>query len=199
MVEVLAAVLVAAVVVAAVRHWWRGRRSASGTDADGRDDGTVGGPPGPGSPRRSPGTPDASDLPDDRDGTEVTTDYARGVDATEEGNRIWEGAMADWEAEDYDAASDGFGWAETQYSAAVDLFERAPTGSTAVWQTDDGDDDGPRRAAESYETAARHMRLAADRAAEGDVEASTEHVEAAREALAGTGAGPADAADEPSG
>lgn len=181
MVEALVAALVAVGVLTAARLWWRGWRSEpDAADPEPADDG----PPEPGSLRRSPTSPVGG-----RDETEVTTAYAEGMDATEEGNRIWEEAMADWEDGNYDAAADGFGWAETQYSAAADRFERAPTASTAVWETDDGDDDGPRSAAESYETAARHMRLAAELAAEGDLEASREHVETAREALADARAG----------
>jgi len=186
MVEALVAVLVAVVIIAAVRGWWRGRRSATeDTDAD-RTDAAQ---PAPGSTRRSPAPPEGD--PPER---EVPTAYDKGVDATEEGNRIWADAMADWDAANYDAAADGFGWAETQYTAAAELFERAPTASAAVWDPDDGDDgvdgdDGARRAAQSYEAAARHMRLAAERAAAGEPDRSREHVETAREALAAARAG----------
>lgn len=184
MVESLIAVLVAAVVVAGLRRLWRGRRAASSAGAvpsAGEEPS-----PDPGTIRRPPTRP-----ADDRADSGVATARSKGLDATEEGNRIWEEAMADWADGDYDAAADGFGWAETQYSAAADLFERAPGTSSAIWQSGD-DDDGPQRAALSYEAAAEQMRLAAERAAEGDEEAATEHVESAREELAGTSAGPTD-------
>lgn len=185
MVESLIAVLVAAVVVAGLRRLWRDRRSASNAGA--APSAGEESSPGPGRIRRPPPRP-----ADDRADSAIATARSKGMDATEEGNRIWEEAMADWADGDYDAAADGFGWAETQYSAAADLFERAPGTASAIWQSGADDDDGPQRAALSYESAAEQMRLAAERAAEGDEEAATEHVETAREELAGTSGGPAD-------